>query len=56
LKAAAAQLSPARLAVLQASLKRKADADAREREAEARKEKNARAAAGKIDFRAWGAK
>ncbi len=53
-RAAAAQLPPARLAVLQASLKRKAEADAREKEAEARKEKHARAAAGKIDFRAWG--
>ncbi len=53
-KSAATQLSPARLAVLQASLKRKAEADAREREAEARKEKHARAAAGKIDFKSWG--
>ena len=54
-KVAVAQLAPTRLAVLQASLKKKADADAKEREAEARKEKHkAAAATGKINFANWG--
>ncbi len=52
-KVAAAQLSPARLAVFQAALKKKAEIDAKEKEAEARKERQ-RAAGGKIDFKSWG--
>lgn len=55
-KTAVAKLAPANMALLQQSLKRKAEADAREKEADARKQKlKASTQQQKIGFANWGA-